>query len=167
MTSSDISYILRQSIIQLCGTILYAYLWSIHATVAFSSLVLLSLWMCWSIHFLLFLFPSGFISVLPYLLRYYFHIIGRYVMGAVLLGGHFGSDCFFLLSSITELLLSRVILENNVNIVTILCTMWRFYRLKIILDLILITYVSFYMHPTKYIYLYTYMLSLFMDYIML
>ena len=47
-TSSDILYILRQFIIQLCGAILYDFLLSIQAIARFLRLVLLSLRMCWS-----------------------------------------------------------------------------------------------------------------------
>ena len=48
MISCDILYILRQCIIQLCGTISYALLWSVQAIARFFRLVLLSFLMCWS-----------------------------------------------------------------------------------------------------------------------
>ena len=50
MTSSDILYILRLFIIQLCGTISYAFLKSIQAIVRFFHLLLLSSRMCWSMY---------------------------------------------------------------------------------------------------------------------
>ena len=49
ITSSDIWYILRQSIIQLCGIISYTFSLSIYAIATFFHLVLFSLRMCWSI----------------------------------------------------------------------------------------------------------------------
>ena len=48
MTSCDILYILRQFIIQLCGTMSYAFLSSIQAIARFFRLVLLSFRMCCS-----------------------------------------------------------------------------------------------------------------------
>ena len=48
MTSSDILYILKQFIIQLCGSISDAFLLSIQAIARFFRLVLLSCRMCWS-----------------------------------------------------------------------------------------------------------------------
>ena len=50
MTSSNMLYILRQSIIHLCGTISCIFLSSINAIATFSPLVLLSLRMSWSIY---------------------------------------------------------------------------------------------------------------------
>ena len=48
MTSSNILYVLKQFIIQLCRTISFAFLQSIHAIARFFLLVLLSFRMCWS-----------------------------------------------------------------------------------------------------------------------
>ena len=48
MNSSDILYILKLLIIQVCGTISYAFLWSIQVIARFFRLVLLSFKMWWS-----------------------------------------------------------------------------------------------------------------------